>query len=85
MEALPLEIVISNFNSSTTNKDSSSLDNIFNLDFLTKADEFESKIEQISHIKKAISMNDYIKSLLIFGNLKEECLYQSMMMISMII
>ncbi|MBV66928.1 MAG: hypothetical protein CMG26_01065 [Candidatus Marinimicrobia bacterium] len=58
---LPLEIVISNFNSSTTNKDSLSLDNIFNLDFLTKADEFESKIEQISHIKKAISMNDYIK------------------------
>ena len=58
---LPLEIVISNFSSSTTNKDSLSLDNIFNLDFLTKADEFESKIEQISHIKKAISMNDYIK------------------------
>ena len=58
---LPLEIVISNFNSSATNKDSSSLDNIFNLDFLTKADEFESKIEEISHIKKAISMNDYIK------------------------
>ena len=43
---LPLEIVISNFNSSTTSKDSLSLDNIFNLDFLTKADEFESKIEQ---------------------------------------
>ena len=40
---LPLEIVISNFNSSATNKDSSSLDNIFNLEFLTKADEFESK------------------------------------------
>ena len=58
---LPLEIVISNFNSSATNKDSSSLDNIFNLEFLTKADEFESKIEKISHIKKAISMNDYIK------------------------
>tara|TARA_Y100001935_G_scaffold211205_1_gene181403 strand:- start:202 stop:2472 length:2271 start_codon:yes stop_codon:yes gene_type:complete len=58
---LPLEIVISNFSSSTTNKDSLSSDNIFNLDFLTKADEFESKIEQISHIKKAISMNDYIK------------------------
>ena len=57
---LPLEIVISNFSSSAT-KDSSSLDNIFNLDFLTKADEFESKIEEISHIKKAISMNDYIK------------------------
>ena len=58
---LPLEIVISNFNSSATNKDSSSLDNIFNLEFLTKADEFESKIEEIPHIKKAISMNDYIK------------------------
>ena len=58
---LPLEIVISNFNLSATNKDSSSLDNIFNLEFLTKADEFESKIEEISHIKKAISMNDYIK------------------------
>ena len=58
---LPLEIVISNFSSSTTNKDSLSSDNIFNLDFLTKADEFESQIEKISHIKKAISMNDYIK------------------------
>ena len=28
---------------------------------IKKSNEFESKIEQISHIKKAISMNDYIK------------------------
>jgi hypothetical protein len=34
---------------------------VFNLEFLEKADEFETRIEAIPDIKKAISMNDYIK------------------------
>lgn len=52
---LPLEIVIHN------KSDSVAASNIFDLEFLKKADEFENRIESISDIKKAISLNDYIK------------------------
>lgn len=59
---LPLEIVIHNIQGvSEFNKDSVLAENVFDLDFLEKADEFEIRVEAIPHIKKAISMNDYIK------------------------
>ena len=59
---LPLEIIIHNKqNISKSGQDSVVAKNVFDLEFLEKADEFETRIEAISHIKKAISMNDYIK------------------------
>jgi len=61
--ALPLEIVVHNknyiYNSSGDSVARES--NVFDIEFLEKVDEFETRVESISHVKKAISMNDYIK------------------------
>ena len=61
---LPLEIVINNKG-----------ENIFDMNFINKVEKFEHKIESMSDVKKAISLNDYVKLIHPYFNPESESVF----------